>query len=351
MVKRRVAIALSGGVDSSVAALLLQQAGHEVIGLTMRLWPEEKAGVEHCLYPEQNLEDAGQVCLALDIPLHIVPLEAEFKRHVIDYLCREYVQGRTPNPCIACNRDLKFGLLLERARSLGADYMATGHYARVEYFDGGYHLLKGIDPGKDQSYMLYTLDQATLAHLVFPLGHYLKLQTLELARRHGLPTAGKTSSQDICFVRTGYGSFLGECSATIPGDIIDRHGEVVGRHRGAALYTVGQRRGLGLASGRRLYVTGIESGTNRITVGEEDEAYRPGLTAGSVNWVSGRAPAGPIKVRARIRYRSPEVTATIHPEPGSARVEFGQPQRATAPGQAVVFYQDSEVIGGGTIEK
>ncbi len=353
MAKKRVAAALSGGVDSSTAAFLLQEAGYEVIGVAMRLWHEEETapGDQHrSCYSTQSIHDAEQVCLSLGVPFHTIDLEDEFKQYVIDYFCQEYVQGRTPNPCIACNQHIKFGFLLEQALSLGTDYLATGHYVRIEYFNDAYHLLKGIDPNKDQSYMLYTLGQDKLNHLLFPLGNYLKSEVRELARQKGLPAADRPSSQDICFTSTGCGAFLSQHSTATQGEIVNRRGEVLGKHKGTPFYTVGQRHGLGLAAAERLYVTNIEPDTNKITVGTGEELCSSSLTASRVNWVSGKHPSEPITVNAKIRYRSPEVAATLSPKPDSVDIEFHQPQRAVAPGQAVVFYQDSEVLGGGTIE-
>jgi tRNA-specific 2-thiouridylase len=346
MPKKRVAVALSGGVDSSMAACLLQEAGYEVMGITMHLWSENR---ETCP-SAANIHDAENTCRSLGIPFHLIDLENDFKKYVIDYFCREYSSGRTPNPCIACNQYIKLGCLLDRALSLGAGYLATGHYARVKYFNNTYHLLKGIDAGKDQSYMLYTLGQDKLSRILFPLGNYTKSQIRDLARQRNLPAVGKPSSQDICFITSDYGAFLSRYVDVIPGEIINSRGEVLGRHKGTTFYTVGQRHGLGLSTAEPLYVTKIEPCKERLIVGSKAELHRSRLTAAAVKWVSGKSPPESMAVTVKIRYRSPDVLATVHPEPDSAEVIFNQPQRAVTPGQAVVFYKDDEVLGGGTIE-
>jgi tRNA-specific 2-thiouridylase len=336
-----------------MAALMLLDAGHEVAGITMRLWSEKEAtSGRSSLFPDnsRNIHDAEQVCHALGIPFHILGLERQFQEHVIQYLIREYTQGRTPNPCISCNRHIKFGFLLEHAMALDADYLATGHYARVVHNNNAYHLLKGADPDKDQSYMLYTLTQQKLARILFPLGNYTKRQVRGLAQKKGLHVAGKPSSQDICFVAADYSTFLSQQVTTAPGEIVDEQGKVLGKHRGAAFYTIGQRHGLGLSTASPLYVTRIEPATNRVVVGDESQLGNSSLIAVNLNWVSGKTPSQPLQVNTKIRYRSPEVPATIYPELDSAKVVFTQPQRAIAPGQAVVFYQGNEVVGGGTIQ-
>jgi len=305
---------------------------------------------QHPCPSTSNIRDAELICQTLGIPFHVIDLENEFKQYVIDYFCTEYAQGRTPNPCIACNQHIKFGFLFNHALSLGADYLATGHYAKIEYHNDTYHLLKGVDPDKDQSYMLYTLGQDKLSRILFPLGNYLKANVRELARQKGLLTASKPSSQDICFIASDYGAFLSWHFTPTPGQIVNSRGEVLGRHRGTAFYTVGQRHGLGLATAEPLYVTKIEPDKNQLIVGSKQELYNSRLAAGELNWVSGKAPSEPMTVAVKIRYRSPEVAATLYPVPDSAEVSFHQPQPAITPGQAVVFYQDNEVLGGGTIE-
>lgn len=346
MSKKRVAAALSGGVDSSVAACLLKEAGHDVVGVTMSLWSEER---QTCPSAD-SIHDAENVCRTLGIPFHLIDLEQEFKRHVIDYFCADYARGRTPNPCIACNRHIKFGCLLDCALSLGADYLATGHYAGVEYYDGRYHLLKGLDATKDQSYMLYTLTQEKLSRVLFPLGEYTKSQVRELAVQKGLPAAGKPSSQDICFITADYGTFIRRYINAAPGDILDGQGTVLGKHKGTVFYTLGQRHGLGLATAEPVYVTGIDPAKSHVIVGSKEDLYRSRLTAAEVSWVSGKRPLKPVSVTVKIRYRSPDVTGTLYPSPGSVEINFNQPQPAITPGQAVVFYKDNEVLGGGTIE-
>jgi tRNA-specific 2-thiouridylase len=350
MNKKRVAVALSGGVDSSVAAFLLQKAGYQVIGLTMRLWSEEKPMPDKLHPSPSNIHDVELICKTFDIPFYIIGLENQFKQYVIDYFCTEYAQGRTPNPCIACNRHMKFGLLLDHALSLDADYLATGHYARIKCHNDTYHLLKGIDADKDQSYMLYTMGQDNLSRALFPLGDYTRPQVRELARQNGLPTANKPGSQDICFIASDYGAFLSHYFPPASGEIVNSQGEVLGKHRGTAFYTVGQRHGLGLATAEPLYVTKIEPDRNRLIVGSKQDLHATGLIATEVNWISGKAPSEPITVAVKIRYRSSEIAATLYPGQDSAKVSFQQPQPAVTPGQAAVFYQNNEVLGGGTIE-
>jgi tRNA-specific 2-thiouridylase len=349
-----VVIAMSGGVDSSAAAAILKREGYEVIGVTMRLWTEGNGSspVPHrrCCSP-QEVEDARRVCQVLDIPFYVLNFEAQFQTYVVEYFCREYLRGRTPNPCLACNRWIKFDFLLNRALTLGANYLATGHYARIERHDESYILLKGIDRAKDQSYVLYTLGQKELEHLLFPMGSCSKGEARRIARESGLPVWDKAESQEICFITDGdYHDFLSERSLTQPGDIVDADGKVLGKHSGIGFYTVGQRRGLGLASQRALYVLSIEPDSNRIVVGNTEQLQRRELIAEEVSYISGEPPQLPIKVTAKIRYKSPEAKAMLYPEGRQARLVFESPQRAITPGQAVVFYSGDMVLGGGIIE-
>jgi len=342
MTKAKVAVALSGGVDSSVAALLLKEAAHEVIGLHMRLWDSP-----HHEYQAHRAED---ICRILDIPFHLVDLQKEFESCVVDYFCREYRQGRTPNPCVACNQHIKFGFLLDKALSLGADYLATGHYARVEHSRDGHRLLKAADTRRDQSYFLYTLTQEKLGHVLFPLGGYSKDEVKQMAKQAQLPAGGR-SSQDICFIsQKNYGTFLSQRFSITPGDIVDTAERKLGQHRGIAFYTIGQRHGLGLASGKPLYIIRIEPESNRIVLGHEKELYSQKLSAQKPSWISGKAPREPITVTAKIRYKSKEAEAIIFPRNNSVDVHFTRPQKAVTPGQAIVFYNMDKVLGAGIIE-
>jgi len=341
MTKGRVAIALSGGTDSSVAALLLKETDYEVMGIHMCLWGSSCS---------QRLEyQAEQVCRILGIPFYVVDLQKEFERYVIDYFCQEYKKGRTPNPCIACNRYIKFSFLLDKALSLSADYLATGHYARIEKSDDGYHLLKAKDTSKDQSYFLYTLNQGRLSSLLFPLGSYTKAEVKRIAERGGLPTAIK-SSQDLCFIsQKNYHAFLSQRFSSTPGDIADTQGTILGHHQGIAFYTIGQRHGLGLASGKPLYVTRIDRQNNRVVLGDERGLYSRKVIAKNLSWVAGESPSEPIAMTAKIRYKSKEAEAMLFPKADSADICFSQPQWAVTPGQAIVFYKGGEILGGGTI--
>ena len=351
---KRVVVAMSGGVDSSVAAAILKKEGYEVIGVTMRLWSEgdgdSPAPHRRCCSVEE-VEDARRVCQVLDIPFYVVNFEAQFRTHVVDYFCREYLRGRTPNPCLACNRWIKFDSLLNKAMALGAEYLATGHYARIERYDEGYRLLKALDASKDQSYVLYALRQKEMEHLLFPMGLYRKSEARKMAQGLGLPVWDKEESQETCFIFNGdYRHFLAERSSHQPGDIVDADGKVRGRHSGIAFYTVGQRRGLGVVSREPLYVLSIDRVSNRVVVGSDEQLLRSELVASEVSFVSGEAPQEPVEVTAKIRYKSPEARAMLYPEGERVRLVFEEPQRAITPGQAVVFYDGDVVLGGGIIE-
>ena len=342
MPQKRVAVAMSGGVDSSVTAALLKQAGYGVSGIYARLWP----------YPDlaSTISDLERTCQLLDIPLHQLDLEEEFRRLVIDYFNQEYGRGRTPNPCIACNQHIKFGLLMEKALETGAEYLATGHYARIEPSPEGYRLRQASDQNKDQSYFLYMLGQRQLEHLLFPLGELSKEKIRKIAGEMGLPTASRGESQDVCFIPDNdYRSFIAGHISFQPGDMVDIKGKVLGQHDGLAKYTVGQRQGLGLASDEPLYVIELDAANNRLVIGSKDQLLHSVLLASQLSWVSGKAPAGPIGITAKVRYKAPEVAAELYLNDG-VKLRFDEPQQAIAPGQSVVFYQDDFVLGGGIID-
>ncbi len=350
----KVVVAMSGGVDSSMAAALLVEQGYEVIGVMMRLWAEKGQGgsTNRCCSIEA-IEDARRVCSALGIPFYLVNYEREFKAEVVDPFIAEYARGRTPNPCLACNRHIKFDLLLRRALEMGARYLATGHYARVRRVNGHYQLLKGRDREKDQSYVLYMLGQEELRHLLLPLGDYTKEQVRAMARERGLPVAEKVESQDLCFLADNdYRRFLQVHvpEAIRPGPIFDTSGRIIGEHKGLPFYTIGQREGMGIAAPEALYVMEIDVTRNALVVGTKAELGRRELIATEVNYVSGRVPQEPLEITAKIRYKAIESEALLAPlDDGRARVTFARPQRDITPGQGVVFYQGEVVLGGGII--
>ena len=337
-------IAMSGGVDSSVAAYLAMEDGYTCLGSTMVL----------CQKP-QEVSDAQAVAQRLNIPFHVVDAAAPFRQLVQEEFVRCYEQGQTPNPCITCNREIKFGYLLDHAKELGCDTIVTGHYARVrrEEASGRYLLLKAMDPAKDQSYFLATLTQAQLKHIYFPLGECTKEQVRQIAREQGFVTAQKRDSQDICFVPDGdYMTFLEAFgNKQYPaGNFLNQEGKVVGQHRGAVAYTLGQRKGLGLAMGEPVYVCGKDMAHNTVTVGPNEALYSRELWANKFSWFPFPTLETPLPVLAKARSRQAEQPATVYPEDnGTVRVVFDEPQRAITPGQTVVLYQGEMVIGGGTI--
>ena len=354
---KKALIAMSGGVDSSVAAYLMQRAGYTCQGVTMRLYRNSDLGMacHKTCCAETDAEDAALVCFRLGMAFDELDYSALFRYRVIERFAAAYEAGLTPNPCVDCNRFMKFDTLLEHALSEGCEKLATGHYARVGYCaeSGRWELRKAVDESKDQSYVLYMLTQRQLAHLALPLGGYHKDEIRKIAREQGFVTAAKRESQDICFVPDGdYAAFLERWRGIyFPGGaLLDASGREIGRHRGAIRYTVGQRRGLGFAAGRRQYVVEKDMRRNTVTLGPESALYHSALLAAEMNWLSIAEPAGPIRATARTRYHQYEHAATVWPLPGGmARILFDEPQRAITPGQAVVLYDGELVLGGGTI--
>ena len=356
----RVVVAMSGGVDSSVAAAIIKREGYQVIGVTMQIWPSNKRADEVDRFGGccgiDNIDDARRVAYKLGIPHYVVNFRDIFTQTVIADFCQEYSLGRTPNPCIKCNQYIKFDALLEKTRELGADFVATGHYARVESDTarGRYLLKQGIDRGKDQTYVLYPLTQEQLAHTLLPLGDFTKARVREIARELELPVAAKPESQEICFIPdNNYRKFLEDYipQAVKSGPILDRQGDTLGKHRGIPFYTVGQRQGLGISAKEPLYVIAIESERNAIMVGSKKEVYANELLASGLNWITITQLKQPIEVKAKIRYQHEAAEAVITPlNEDRVQVRFKEPQMAITPGQAIVFYDGDLVIGGGTIE-
>jgi tRNA-specific 2-thiouridylase len=357
----RVVVAMSGGVDSSVAAALLADAGHEVIGVSMQLYDhhdrDELTGTPRfgsCCTLD-DLHDARRAAAAIGVPHYIMNFERQFTAAVVGDFVREYVNGRTPIPCTHCNSDLKFSTLLERAAGFGADGLATGHYARVslDTASGRYELRRGVDATRDQSYFLFGLGQAQLARAHFPIGELPKTAVRQYARDRGLPVADKAESREICFVPNGdYAGFVERHTgrALPEGDIVDDAGRVVGRHRGIHRYTVGQRKGLGVAAPAPLYVMSLDPESNRVVVGPRDRLERTTCTVTRVNWIAGTVPSSPAAVQAQVRYKHRAAPATVSPlGDGVVQLTFDAPQPAIAPGQAAVFYQEDVVLGGGWI--
>jgi tRNA-uridine 2-sulfurtransferase len=356
--KARVVVGMSGGVDSSVAAALLHEQGYEVVGVTMRLWtetrPEEFSGHQQCCSVE-DIDDARRVAGQIGIRHYVMNFEDEFRTHVVDRFVQEYAAGRTPNPCVRCNEHIKYRALLDRLPALEADYVATGHYARVEHGTGGefHRLLRGVDPAKDQSYVLYMLQQDQLGKLLLPIGGLRKDEVREHARRLGLDVANKPDSVEICFVPgNDYRTFVEERVEMQPGEMRDAAGGPVGEHRGVAAYTVGQRKGLGIAVGEPRYVTEIDATRNIVTIGPEEDLFATMLAVEEVRWTRGHAPPAGTPLQAKARYKAEPAGATLLDASGEhATVRFARRQRALTPGQAVAFYDGDEVLGGGTVER
>lgn len=355
---KRVVVAMSGGVDSSVAAALLVEQGYDVVGMMMRLWSEETAaGGSHnrCCTPDQ-MADARRIAAKLGIPFYVLDTKEFFRNTIVEFFIDQHRQGVTPNPCLECNRHIRFNYLLKNALALDADYLATGHYARVEHRDDGKHVLrKGMDDHKDQSYVLSVLGQDQLKYALFPVGEYTKAEVRQIAARFGLPTASKKDSQDLCFIGdNNYRRFLSEYAPDVmkPGPIIRQDGHVIGEHQGLVNYTIGQRKGLGVQSLEPMYVLSLDMSKNALIVGTAEELGQSSLTARRVNWVSGICPETPFEATLKIRYKAAPVPALIDPLTGARFVaRFQEPLRDITPGQGAVIYNGDEVLGGGVIER
>ena len=354
---KTVFVGMSGGVDSSVVAGMMKEAGHNVIGVTMCFNISHPNNKKPSCCGVDGIDDAKRAAQVLSIPHYVMNFAEDINEHIIDNFTNEYLNGRTPNPCVQCNKHLKFGSLLEKARSLGADYLATGHYAKIEYNDvrNSFELKKGEDKYKDQSYFLYSMRKDTLPFVFFPLGGMTKFQVRDLARKYGLLNAEKPGSQDICFIPdTGYKKFIEDrvgAENMKPGLFKDENGNILGEHKGVAYFTIGQRDQLGIALGRPVYVYRIDKETNTVYIGGEEKLYAKGLIADQINFLSIDPPSENLPIQVKIRYNQPQVDAQLRVlEDGRASVVFVAPQKSVTPGQSVVFYDGDIVLGGGIIE-
>ena len=355
MLMSKIVVAMSGGVDSSVAAALLKEQGHEVIGMMLRLWSQPGKESENACCTLESVSLAEQVARKFDIPFHTVDAKQPFRDVVVDYFLQSYQQGETPNPCLMCNRHIRWGVLREHALALGADFIASGHYVRLNRRDDGeVQLLRGVDRGKDQAYVLHVLNQTQLRQSLFPVGTYPKPEIRELARKFNLPVAEKSDSQDLCFLSGGdYRDFLREYApqTTARGEIVTSVGKVLGEHEGLAFYTIGQRKRLGIAAPNPLYVLAKDVAKNALVVGEAEELGSSEMLVGKINWISGKAPAESFRTEVKIRYAAREAWAKITPiNADQAQITFDAPQRDITPGQAAVFYDGEICLGGGMIQ-